>query len=181
MSSGKKILTLKECFLYSDEDLKKYNISACDVCRFSAAYAEDVKDEQKKEQLLAKWKKEIICCFCRKSDGYLKKIVIDKNSKWTHVQCMKWFLPLKLVSENGFNFFKTDKNLPGQIWTEECCFCNKTEKGDFLVSCNKQNCGKYFHTKCVLASSNGNKFLVEEIKLEKNQSYTIFYCEEHSI
>ncbi len=80
---------------------------------------------------------------------------------------------MRLELENGFTIFSTDKILPSSIWTEECSSCKKTVKGDFFIKCNKPQCEKYFHTKCIQ-----NNF-VEEIKSGRIL-YNLYHCEEHS-
>lgn len=127
-----------------------------------------------KEKLI----KDIRCYFCRKNDGFLKKLK-ERKDKWTHVQCMKWFMSIKLYFENGYSMFKIDKDLPGYIWMGECSYCNKTQKGDFFVKCKRESCDKCFHSKCVLNSPLKN--MLEEVSAEKNLKYYIIHCEEHSI
>ncbi len=128
--------------------------------------------EEEGEAVKEKVMKEIKCLFCGKKEGILK-ILKEKKDKWTHINCMKWFLNVRLASENGFTIFKTEKNLPGSIWTEECSSCKKTVKGDFFIKCNRLGCEKYFHTKCIRNNC------VEEIKAN-GITYFLFHCEEHS-
>jgi hypothetical protein len=159
---------MKECIIYSDEEIKNFNINKCDVCR-------TLDNLQVSKEERDKISSQIKCCFCYKNDGILKKFK-EKKDKWTHVNCMKWFINIRLYYENGFSIFKSDKPMPEYIWMEECSMCRKTVKGDFFIKCGKQACNKYFHSRCV-----NNKSMLDVIKGVDNRiNYYIYHCDEHS-
>lgn len=151
----RKFHLIKDCLLYTEDEIKKYSISKCDVCRTP------------KEQT-----NRIRCFICNKNDGILKKIR-DKTDRWGHIGCVKYFfIPLKF--ENGFTFFKLDKALPDDTWIGDCSICSKSSKNDFLVKCNKQSCNKYFHSKCL----KNKPTLIDSLK-EGLMTYCIVHCDEH--
>jgi hypothetical protein len=124
--------------LYTDDEIRLYNITLCDVCR-SLETLKEHRDFGKKE---AK------CCLCHSKEGVLKQLR-DKNIKWTHLNCINWFGFVKLKKENDFSFFQVEAGLPSNTWTGDCSICDKMRKDDFLVKCADKNCNKYFHTKCI--------------------------------
>jgi hypothetical protein len=136
----------------------------CDVCRSVEMQEEAVRDS---------YSKKIKCLFCSKKDGTLIKLYI-KQEKWTHVNCMRWYIFLKMNRENGFVFFKSEQDICNNTWLAECRHCKKTLSGDYFVKCSHKNCEKYFHSKCA------NSQCVEELVLDKF-SYKHLKCEEHSM
>ena len=121
--------------------------------------------------------KKSICIICAKSDGFLKKLKIEKEDKtnWIHIGCMSWFIGIKLVFEDGFSIFKADKKFEDYIWmAEECYSCKKTGK-DYFIKCSKHNCNKYFHSKCAAQMTK----CIDHIYSDKI-NYKIFVCEEHA-
>ena len=160
LSPGKQTLT-QECSFYTEEELKKYNITMCDVCR-----SVEMQEENEKANYL----KKIKCHFCNKKDGVLLKLQL-KQEKWTHVNCMRWYIFLKLTRENGFVYFKSEQDICSGTWLAECRHCNKT-LSDFFIKCSNKCCEKYFHSRCANSQS------VEELVLDKFR-YKLFKCAEH--
>jgi hypothetical protein len=153
--------------LYTDDEIKKNNISYCDVCRAL---------ELTQENQIEAFKKDAKCCFCFSKEGVLKKIR-EKKEKWTHLNCVSWFgTSIKLVRENGFSLFKVEKPICSGTWTETCHFCNKTAKEDFFVKCSGKTCNKYYHTKCV---QNNLKENINLLQLNEITAIS-FWCEECS-
>jgi hypothetical protein len=161
LSSGKTPL-IQECSYYSEEELKKYNITMCDICR-----SVEMQEEKAKESYF----KKIKCHFCNKREGVLLKLHI-KQEKWAHTNCIRWYIFLKMTRENGFVVFKSEQEICDKTWlASDCEHCKKT-LSDFFIKCSNKNCERYFHSKC--ASSQN----VEELVLDKFK-YKLFKCAKH--
>ena len=118
-----------------------------------------------------------VCLLCGKSDGFLKKLKIEKDDKisWIHICCMSWFIGIKLCFEDGFSVFKMEKKFEDYIWMEEDCNSCKKTVNDFFIKCSKLNCNKCFHSKCASTMSKSIDYIISD-KIK----YKIFVCEEHA-
>jgi hypothetical protein len=136
----------------------------CDVCRSAETQEETVKES---------FSKKLKCHFCSKRDGVLIKL-LAKQDKWTHINCMRWYIFIKLNRENGFAVFKSEHDISDKTWLAECKHCNKTISGDYFIKCSNKCCEKYFHSRCANSQS------VEELVLDKFK-YKLLKCGEHGI
>ena len=137
------------------------------MCRTIARTADPAKQAKLKNS---------ICILCSKSDGFLKKLKIEKEELyWIHIGCMSWFTSIKLVNEDGFTVFQMDKKFEDNIWMAEDCFSCKKTMNDFFIKCTKGSCNRYFHSKCAFQSKN-----IDTFDWQKKIKYKIFFCEEHA-
>ena len=125
--------------------MRQYKIVYCDYCRYLESLNDSDKDSLNK--------KPIVCKICLKSDGILKKFretKVHNPINWIHPNCIKWFLSIKLIIENGFSIAVIDKfsDIPKDTWMATCESCHKTVK-DGRIKCTKKNCNKFYHISCL--------------------------------
>ena len=148
--------------------MKALNINKCDQCRTLDNAGSDADKINKLKSLFK-------CVICLKKDGMLKVFKDNSNGvKWTHIKCIQWFMKkMTLEMDNNFLIFKSAKALPESIYMATCKTCCKTKKGDYLVECQSEGCGKAFHTECI------ESHLIGEISSDERLKSITFYCEEH--
>jgi hypothetical protein len=145
--------------MYTDEEMKIYSITKCDMCR-------DKFDKKEKPQ-------KNICKLCYEIGEMMKKYKNNKQKSWVHTNCVKWFMSnVKIEVESSFIVFNEIKPKLNDVIIEDCMKCGKSN--GLKVKCSVKSCDFLLHQGCIETS-----LINEEAHCDRTKfKFLSFRCEK---